>query len=478
MERQQQVAYQLDLFMEQSRNAIDRVPVSQGVTEGSGELALQIAEAGKQERALTDDLMQHVCSSDNIRRAYKQVKQNDGSPGVDRQDIKTFGAWYITFGDELRDNLLKGRYNPDPVKSVEIPKPGGKGKRQLGIPTVRDRVIQQAIYQVLNPLFDGNFSDNSYGFREGRNAHQALKKSSEYIKGGRGIVVDIDLEKFFDRVNHDRLMHRLSQTIGDKVLLRLIRKYLQSGILVGGLVSQRTEGTPQGSPLSPLLSNIVLDELDKELEKRGHKFCRYADDCNIYVCTQKSGERVMLSIGKFIEERLKLKINRQKSKVVPSKETKFLGYRLVKDGILTISPENINRLKDKIRKITKRNRGVSLECLISELNSVLRGWLQYFRYSKWRGVMVELDGWIRRKLRCYKLKLCKNVYTIKLFLSNLGINETQSWNVAKSGKGWWRLSKAPPVSIAMNLKWFDVMGLFCLALNYDKLSTNENRRGT
>lgn len=449
---------------------MDHFQMSGGVSECSGETVSQVIWAGKHERALTDDLMQHVCSSDNIQKAYKRVKQNDGSPGVDGQDIKSFGEWYILNGEELRNELLTGKYNPDAVKSVEIPKPDGKGKRQLGIPTVKDRVIQQAIYQVLNPLFDGYFSQSSYGFREGRNAHQALKKSSEYIKAGKGIVVDIDLEKFFDRVNHDRLMHRLSQTIGDKVLLRLIRRYLRSGILIGGLISQRIEGTPQGSPLSPLLSNIVLDELDKELEKRGHQFCRYADDCNIYVRTQESGKRVMQSIGKFIEERLKLKINRQKSKVVPSGETKFLGYRIIKDGILTISPMNINRLKDKVRKITKRNRGVSIEQLIVELNSVLRGWLQYFRFSKWRGLMVELDGWIRRKLRCYKLKLCKNVYTIKLFLSKRGINETQAWNVAKSGKGWWRLSNVPPTLKAMSLKWFNELGLFCLALNYDKLN--------
>jgi len=448
MERQQQIAYQLDLFSEQNMNAIDQSQISRGVSEGSAVEVSQVREAGKHKRALTDDLMQFVCSSDNIRIAYKRVKQNDGSPGVDRQDIRSFGEWYITFGDDLRHNLLTGKYNPDPVKSVEIAKPDGKGKRQLGIPTVKDRVIQQAIYQVLNPLFDGEFSQSSYGFREGRNAHQALKKSSEYIKGGKGIVVDIDLEKFFDRVNHDRLMHQLSQEIGDKILLRLIRRYLQSGILTGGLISQRTEGTPQGSPLLLLLSNIVLDELDKELEKRGHQFCRYADDCNIYVRTQKSGERVMESIGKFIEDRLKLKINRQKSKVVPSGETKFLGYRIVKDGILTISPVNINRQKDKVRKITKRNRGVSLKLLVSELNSVLRGWLQYFRLTKWRGNLIDLDHWIRRRLRCYKLKLCKNVYTIKLFLSSQGIMERQAWNIAKSGKGWWRLSNLPPTRLA------------------------------
>ena len=279
MERHKQIAYQLDLFSEQIRNATAHSPMNQGVPEDSEGVGSQVTKAGEQKRALTDDLMQHVCSSDNIRSAYRQVKQNDGSPGVDHQDIRSFGEWYITFGDDLRYNLQTGKYNPDPVKSVEIPKPDGKGMRLLGIPTVRDRVIQQGIYQVLNPLFDGEFSQSSYGFREGRNAHQAIKKSGEYIKEGKGIVVDIDLEKFFDKVNHDRLMHRLSQKIGDKVLLRLIRRYLQSGILTGGLISQRTEGTPQGSPLSPFLSNIVLDELDKELEKRGHQFCRYADDC-------------------------------------------------------------------------------------------------------------------------------------------------------------------------------------------------------
>jgi hypothetical protein len=219
------------------------------------------------------------------------------------------------------------------------------------------------------------------------------------------------------------------------------------------------------------LSNIVLDELDKELEKRGHLFCRYADDCNIYVKSQKAGERVIDSIGKFIEGRLKLKINRQKSKVVPSGETKFLGYRLVKDGILTISPENINRLKDKVRKITKRNRGVSLKLIVTELNSVLRGWLQYFRFSRWRSQFRELDEWIRRRLRCYRLKQCQNVYTIKLFFSKLGVYDRYAWLVAKSGKGWWRLSNLPPTNKAMNLKWFNDLGLFCLALNYDKLKS-------
>jgi group II intron reverse transcriptase/maturase len=470
MERQQQIAYQLDLFSEQERNGIDQTLSSQGVSEETKGKVSQVIGAREQKRALTEDLMQHVCSGDNILKAYKRVKQNDGSAGVDSQGIASFGEWYITHGEALRKELLAGKYQPDGVKSVDIPKPDGKGMRRLGIPTVRDRVIQQAIYQVLNPLFDGEFSQNSYGFREGRNAHQAVKKSSEYIKEGNHIVVDIDLEKFFDRVNHDRLMYRLSEKIGDKILLKLIRKYLQSGILTGGLISHQTEGTPQGSPLSPLLSNIVLDELDKELERRGHLFCRYADDCNIYVKSQKAGERVMDSIGNFIEGRLKLKINRQKSKVVPSGETKFLGYRFVKDGIKTISPQNIVRLKDKIRKITKRNRGVSFDRVITELNSVLRGWLQYFRLSKWRGQFRELDEWIRRKLRCYRLKQCQRVYAIKLFMCSCGIDERKAWNIARFGQGWWNLSNHPTAKAAMNLNWFKEQGLYCLALNYDKLN--------
>jgi len=340
MERQQQIANQLDLLTERDRNAIFQNQTSQGVSEGMLGEESQVTGAGKQERALMEDLMQHVCSGENILKAHKRVKQNDGSAGVDSQEIKSFGEWYVTNGETLRHELLSGKYLSEAVRAVEIPKPDGKGMRQLGMPTVRNRVIQQAIYQILNPLFDGEFSRSRYGFRKGRNAYQALKKSSEYIKPGNCIVVDIDPEKFFDKVNHDHLMYRLSQKIEDKHLLKLIRKYLQSGILTGGLISQQTEGTPQGSPLSPLLSNIVLDELDKELEMRGHLFCRCADDCNIYVKSQKAGERVMDSIGTFIEGRLKLKINRQKSKVVPRGETKFLAYRLVKDGILTISPVN------------------------------------------------------------------------------------------------------------------------------------------
>jgi group II intron reverse transcriptase/maturase len=284
-----------------------------------------------------------LCHS-NIRQAYKQVRQNKGVAGIDQMAVDEFAVWYAGDGESLPGKLYNGTYQPQGVKQVEIPKPDG-GKRKLGIPTVTDRIIQQAIAQVLSPIYEQKFSENSYGFRPGRSAHQALKKGCEYVEEGRNIVVDMDLKTFFDVVNHDRLMYQLSETIGDKTLLRLIRKYLQSGILVDGVVSQRTEGTPQGSPLSPLLSNIVLDELDKELERRGHKFVRYADDCNIYVRSQVAGERVMESVSNFIESKLKLLVNKEKSQVCEVNQTKFLGYTIQKDGNLSIAEKSVERFK-------------------------------------------------------------------------------------------------------------------------------------
>jgi RNA-directed DNA polymerase len=465
MEQQKEIAYQLDLIFGAEANAIphsESREAGSGATTGKG---LQVVTAKGQKRALTEDLMYLICTQSNLRKAYKQVKHNDGSPGIDGMSIREFKEWYPAHEAELIYSLKQGTYRPAAVRGVEIDKPGG-GKRMLGIPTVKDRFIQQAIYQVLNDLYDGGFSISSYGFREGRNAHQALRQASEYVREGNEIVVDIDLEQFFDKVNHDRLMYHLSQKIGDKTLLRLIRCYLQSGIMLGGLVSQRKEGTPQGSPLSPLLSNIVLDELDKELEKRGHKFCRYADDCNIYVRNQKSGERVMLSIGKFIEGKLKLKVNRAKSKVCACNQTKFLGYRLLSDGRLVVSPQNIDRLKDKIRTITQRNRGVSLEKIITQLNNMLRGWLNYFRYASMKELLIKMDGWIRRRLRCFRLKQCKRAYAIVKFLKSLGVKTKASWQIAVSGKGWWRLSGTPPLQQAMNNSWFEQLGLLNLSAHY------------
>jgi group II intron reverse transcriptase/maturase len=326
-------------------------------------------------------------------------------------------------------------------------------------------MLQQSIHQVLNTYYDPHFSESSFGFRPGRNAHQAIKQACDYIKSGKQWVVDIDLEKFFDKVNHDRLMQRLSKGIGDKRLLRLIKSYLRAGIMSDGLVEQRTAGTPQGSPLSPLLSNIVLDELDKELESRGHSFCRYADDCNIYVKSRKAAERVMSSIIKFLEQNLKLKVNRKKSGVRHCSEAKFLGYTLLPEGNVRISDTAIKRLKDKVRLITKRNRGVKFEQVITELNSVILGWSNYFGLAnRWLSDLRAIDGWIRRKLRCYRLKQCGRKYTIVKFLRHLGIPENTSWNVVMYSQGWWAMSLKLAVGMAMGINWFAQHGLLSLHL--------------
>jgi len=469
MERQQVIAYQLDLFQSLEQDAVCPSHNRDTVSGAEARKASQVEGAGEQGRALARNLMQVVCSHDNIKRAYKRVKQNKGVAGIDGMVTGEFADWFRKEGDNLLKELQSGRYQPQAVKLAEIRKPNG-GMRRLGIPTVTDRIIQQAIAQVLSPLYEREFSDHSYGFRPNRSAHQALKKAAGYVESGRTIVVDMDLENFFDVVHHNRLMHRLTETIGDKVLLKLIRKYLQSGILIDGVVSQRTEGTPQGSPLSPLLSNIVLDELDKELEKRGHKFVRYADDCNIFVRSQKAGERVMQSVSNFIRDKLKLKINEGKSRVCPSNQSKFLGYTIQQDGYLTIAKESLRRIKDKIRIITKRNRGRSFYQIIAELTPVLRGWLLYFQHARCQHLLRNLDSWIRRKLRCYRIKQCKRTYTFQKFLVSLGVVKWQSWILALSGKGFWRLSGCPQVHQAMGSQWFDTQGLYNLSLNYARLN--------
>jgi RNA-directed DNA polymerase len=469
MEQQQGIVYQLDLFDQASQEPIRPSHNRDTVIGADDRKELQVEGAGEQKRALAENLMQVVCSHDNIRRAYKQVKQNKGVAGIDNMPVYEFAEWFAKEGDNLLESLRTGRYRPQAVKLAEILKPNG-GKRKLGIPTVTDRIIQQAIAQVLSPIYEQQFSDHSYGFRPNRSAHQALKKASEYVESGNRIVVDLDLKNFFDVVNHNRLMHRLTQTIGDKPLLRLIRKYLQSGIMTGGAVSQRTEGTPQGSPLSPLLSNIVLDELDKELEGRGHKFVRYADDCNIFVRSQAAGERVMQSISNFIEDKLKLLVNNEKSRVCPSNQTKFLGYTIQWDGNLSIAARSLERMKDKIRKITKRNRGRSFEQIISELAPVLRGWLQYFQYARCHKLLQHLDAWIRRKLRCYRIKQCKRTITLQRFLESMGVVKWQSWILSLSGNGHWRKANCPQTQQAMGIGWFEEQGLYNLTLNYERLT--------
>jgi group II intron reverse transcriptase/maturase len=330
----------------------------------------------------------------------------------------------------------------------------------LGIPTVKDRMIQQAIHQEINRYYEPWFSEHSYGFRPGRNAHQAIRQASAYIAEGKEWVVDIDLEKFFDKINHDRLMQRLSKGIGDKRLLRLINAYLKAGMMSDGLMEQRVAGTPQGSPLSPLLSNIVLDELDRELESRGLSFCRYADDCNIFVRSRKAGERVLNSLTNFIEEKLKLKVNLNKSGVRHCSEVKFLGYTIIQEGKIRVADKTIERFKSKVKELTKRNRGVKFEQIVKELNVMITGWANYFHLANcWLSSIKELDRWIRRKLRCYRLKQCGRKHTIVKLLQSMGIAKTTSWNIAMYSQGWWAMSNKMAVNKAMGLKWFSQMGL-------------------
>lgn len=422
----------------------------------------QILKVSKADEPLTEQMMEKICEPLNLNRAYKRVKANKGAAGVDGMTVDELLEWIAIHKESLIESLLTGSYRPQSVLGVEIPKPGGKGVRQLGIPTVVDRLVQQAILQVLEPMFDSSFSDSSYGFRPGRSAHQALKRAREYVQEGYGIVVDIDLEKFFDRVNHDILMSRLSKRIKDKRLLRILRRFLSAGMMKQGVCISRREGMPQGGPLSPLMSNLLLDELDKELEHRGHKFCRYADDCNIYVRSLCAGERVMGSVKRFLEKHLRLKVNETKSGHAPVEERQFLGYRLLGEGKLVIAEHSVDRLREKIRRITKRNRGVSLETVITELNECLRGWVNYSQLTQWPSQLRVLDTWIRHKLRCYRLKQRKHTWPIAKFLMSLGVPAQSAWPLAKSGKGWWRLSMSVPVHHAMTNTWFNEKGLINL----------------
>ena len=420
--------------------------------------------------ALATSLMEKICNRANLNRAYKRVKTNKGAPGVDGLTVDELGSYIRDHKEKLIESLLNGSYEPQPVRRVMIPKPGG-GERQLGIPTVVDRLIQQAITQVLEPMYDPTFSESSYGFRPNRGAHDALKQAKRHVEDGHTWVVDIDLEKFFDRVNHDILMSKLAARIEDKRLLRVIGRFLRAGIMQDGVVMRRHEGTPQGGPLSPLLSNILLDGLDKELERRGHKFCRYADDQNIYVKSTRAGERVYQSIKEFLETKLRLKVNDKKSAVAKVSDRKFLGYRLLDDGRLTVAPASIQRAKDKIRQLTWRSRGRRFEQVIKELNEYLRGWLGYYRLAESKSLWRSLDSWIRRKLRCYKLKQRKRGSSIRSLLMGLGVPEKESRQIGSSGKGWWRLSRTQAVHRALSNAWFESQGLINLKDRWDMLLT-------
>lgn len=425
----------------------------------------------EEERRQTTNLMERLTDYPNLHKAYEQVRRNGGSSGIDKQSVQEFGVWFSGHYQELQDELLSGTYVPQPVKGVEIPKPKG-GLRRLGIPTVKDRVVQQAIHQVLQPVYEPKFTASSFGFRPHRGAHDALRRACEIVKSGKSTVVDLDLANFFDEVNHQRLLWLLSTRIGDKRLLSLLRRILNTDILQGGLCEQRTKGTPQGSPLSPLLSNIVLDELDQELTRRELNFVRYADDVQIFVSSKISAERVQESIIEFIEEKMLLKVNREKSGIKPSYKVNYLGHSLLRGGRLGLSRSSEERLKAKLKEITRRNRGVSFEQVLQELEVVLQGWIQYFKYASMKSKLEKLDGWLRRRLKCYRLKQCKRVIGIVRFLTSLGVEKALSWQTALSGKGWWRLSNSPALNIGMNNVWFAKQGYYSLTDRHKQLFRN------
>lgn len=431
----------------------------------SGRVRQEWLSSCREERALTQGMMEEVTQLSNLVAAMRQVVSNGGSAGVDGIGVKELKEWFPTHWRELQSQLLNGTYQVSEVKEVGIPKPNG-GERKLGIPTVKDRMVQQAIAQVISKRYEPIFSDSSYGFRPRRSAHKAMKQAGEYVAKGKCWVIDIDMAKFFDEVNHDRLMWTLSTRIGDKRLLKLINRFLKAGMLREGMESQRVKGTPQGSPLSPLLSNIVLDELDKELERRGHSFVRYADDLIIMVGSETSAKRVLKSTTEFIEKRLRLKVNKEKTRIVRPYQLNFLGHSILKDGKLGLSKESEKRLKEKLRQMTKRNRGISLEQLVRELNPVLRGWLNYFKYAKMIRRLKGIESWLNRKIRCFRLKQCKRALGIARFLHKLGVPWNRSWTTAGSSKGWHRMSMTHAAHEGMNHKWFRKTGLFSLTGHY------------
>ncbi|MEK3983879.1 group II intron reverse transcriptase/maturase [Paenibacillus sp. FSL K6-3166] len=416
-------------------------------------------------------MLEQLLSRENLLQALKRAEANKGSHGVDGMSVKSLREHIVQNWQTLRQSIEEGTYEPSPVRRVEIPKPGGGGVRLLGIPTVTDRMIQQAIAQVLTPLFDPEFSDHSYGFRPGRRGHEAVRKAREFMKEGYRYVVDLDLEKFFDRVNHDRLMMKISAKVKDKKVLLLIRKYLQSGVMENGLVKPTTEGTPQGGPLSPLLSNIVLDELDKELEKRGHRFVRYADDCNIYVKTPRAGERVKASINVFIETRLKLKVKQAKSAVDRPWRRKFLGFSFShdKEPKVRIAKQSLQRAKTRIREITSRKKAMRMEERIQEINRYLMGWQGYFCLADTPSVLKAMDMWIRRRLRMCLWKQWKNPRTKVKRLISLGVPKDIAYEWGNTRKGYWRIAGSPILQRALNNQYWESNGLKSVLDRYNSL---------
>lgn len=435
--------------------------------EGRGEAPTASSEGTESAKAVRqpespaqERLMEEVCGRENLRQALKRVQANRGSAGVDGMQAGELPKYLGQHWPVLREQLLSGTYQPQPVLRMEIAKPDG-GVRQLGIPTVLDRFIQQAVLQVLQSRWDRTFSEHSYGFRPGRSAHQTVRKAQQYIAEGYRWVVDLDLEKFFDRVNHDKLMGQVAERISDQRMLKLIRAFLEAGVMEDGLVSPIDEGTPQGGPLSPLLSNLVLDELDRMLEGRGHRFARYADDCNIYVRSRRAGERVMGSLSRFIRGKLKLKVNSEKSAVARPWERKFLGFSFSRERQpkRRIAWKAAQRFKQRVRELTGRTRGISLRRMAKELGQYLRGWLAYFGHCQTPSVLADFDKWIRRRLRSVIWKQWQRFRRRYRQLRKRGVERRLAFQTAKSNHGPWRLAKSPALAMALPNAYFDSLGI-------------------
>lgn len=445
--------------------------VADGIGESRESAGQGLAAAREISCPETMMLMEQVVGYGNLHDALRKVESNKGAPGVDGIAVGELRLWLGKHWQRIKAELLAGEYKPQPVRRVDIPKPGG-GTRMLGIPTALDRFIQQALLQVLSPIFDPHFSPSSYGFRPGRSAHQAVNAARSHVESGYRWVVDMDLEKFFDRVNHDVLMSRVARRVGDKRVLKLIRAFLEAGIMFEGVVAGHSEGTPQGGPLSPLLSNILLDDLDKELERRGHRFCRYADDCNIYVKSKAAGERVMESLVRFLSVRLKLKVNLAKSAVARPWCRKFLGYSVTTHfkPKLKAAPESVKRLKAKLREILRRGRGRNLRRVIAQLNEATVGWVSYFRLAQVRGVFEDLDKWLRRKLRCILWRQWKKPRTRARKMISLGLDRVRAWASAMNGRGPWWNAGASHMNVCVTSKWLHGQGLVSLLYTHQRFA--------
>jgi RNA-directed DNA polymerase len=451
-DKQQNIQFELDFFSALTGEAREA---------GREEIEPPGATHGTENPASTNRLMEEVCERGNRREALRRVKANKGSPGVDGMTVDEITDYLQQHWPAIREQLLNGTYEPQPVMRMEIRKPDGGGMRKLGIPTVLDRVIQQAVMQVLQRRWDRTFSDHSYGFRPGRSAHQAVAQAQQYIAAGHGWCVDLDLEKFFDRVNHDKLMGQIAKRVEDKRLLKLIRAFLNAGVMENGLVSPSVEGTPQGGPLSPLLSNLVLDELDRELERRGHRFVRYADDCNIYVRSERAGQRVMESVTQFITQKLKLKVNEAKSAVARPQERKFLGFSFTAGPEVkrVIAPKALDRFKQRIREITGRAKSVSMKTTMEELAPYMRGWRSYFGFCETPEVLIGLTRWVRLRLRAALWRQWKTPRRRRAALLELGVRGPLASNTAGSGRGPWYLARAKALSVGLSNAYFKSLGL-------------------